>query len=205
MAKWHERMAAGTRGRILALLRRSDQTIPELAESLGISGNAVRVHVAALERDGLLHAATSRSTGGKPAQVYALTDAGVELFPRAYAIFLAEMLGLVLERDRATARRLLREVGRRVGSRQPARQGTVAEGVQAAAAALRLLGGNVEVEATGTGFRLRGHGCPLRAVTAQQPAACVMAEAFVAAVTGQPTTEKCEKGDRPRCVFEVRS
>ena len=41
---------------------------------MGLTDNAVRTHVAALERDGLVEpVGTQRDTGGKPARVYALT------------------------------------------------------------------------------------------------------------------------------------
>jgi predicted ArsR family transcriptional regulator len=205
MAKRPEREMKGTRGRILRRLRRSGQTVTELAAELGISDNAVRTHVTGLERDGLVEtSAEMRMTGGKPAQVYELTVAGTELFPRAYPRFLAELLGVLEDRQvTATVRRLLREAGRRAAG-EPAAGKDVRRRVELAAAALESLGGDVEIEQQGAVLRIRGHGCPLSAVVAEQPSACVMAEAFVSAMVGRPVVEKCEKGERPRCLFEVR-
>src|SRR5207249_6425780 len=52
--RWDERFFASTRGRIVQLLRRATSTVDELAEALGLTDNAVRAHLAILERDGLV-------------------------------------------------------------------------------------------------------------------------------------------------------
>ena len=110
---------------------------------------------------------TQRDTGGKPARVYALTGEGEELFPKAYALVLGELVEEIARVDgweRATA--LLRAVGQRAasGAAAPAdRDGRVA----AAAAALRSLGGDVEVQRTEQGYTLQGYACPLSAVTGE--------------------------------------
>src|SRR5262245_18120904 len=118
MPNWLEDLAGETRSELLRLLRRSRHTITSLAQSLRLTDNAVRTHVAALERDGLVeHVGTQRDTGGKPARVYSLTAEGEELFPKAYAIVLG---GLVDEIARAEGRdrvvELLRSVGKQVGT-----------------------------------------------------------------------------------------
>ena len=67
------------------------RTIEELSDALEITRTAVQQHLTALERDGLVIVQGLRSTGGRPSRTYALTDAGLELFPRSYAL-LAESL-----------------------------------------------------------------------------------------------------------------
>ena len=66
-------------------------TIDALAETLSISRNAVRQHITALERDGLLARGPTQPTGGRPEQLYLLTDAGRERFPRQYS-WLSEVM-----------------------------------------------------------------------------------------------------------------
>ena len=67
MINWVERLTGETRAKLLNLLRRSRQTITGLADGLGLTDNAVRTHVAALERDGIVEqVGTQRDTGGKP-------------------------------------------------------------------------------------------------------------------------------------------
>lgn len=48
------RFVATTRGRIVGLLRRVSRTADDLASELGLTGNVVRAHLTALERDGLI-------------------------------------------------------------------------------------------------------------------------------------------------------
>jgi predicted ArsR family transcriptional regulator len=63
---------------VLDLVRRGERTVNTLAARLRISDNAVRVHLVALERDGLLkRCGMVRSGGaGQPAAEYDITPAG---------------------------------------------------------------------------------------------------------------------------------
>lgn len=206
MANWLERFTGETRAKLLALLRRSNQTVNRLAEALGLTDNAVRTHIAVLGRDGLVKdVGTERDTGGKPARVYALTREGEELFPKAYAFVLGALVEEIVRTDgRERAVEVLKAVGERAASGvtgTPARE--PAGRVEAAAAILRGLGGDVDVLRTAEGWRLQGYGCPLSAVTATHPEVCAVAQALVEKVTGQRVTECCERGDRSRCAFEV--
>jgi predicted ArsR family transcriptional regulator len=207
---WLGTLTGETRAKLLHLLRRSRHTITALAGTLRLTDNAVRTHVAALERDGLVeHIGTERDTGGKPARVYALTRDGEELFPKAYALVLGGLIEEIAGNEgRERAIELLRAVGRRAASR--AASGAVGTAdpdarVAAAAAALESLGGDVEVERTERGWHLRGYGCPLSAVTAKHPEVCALAQALVEEITGQPVTECCDRNDRPRCGFTIYS
>ena len=204
MTNWVERFTGETTSKLLHLLRRSRLTITALADALHLTDNAVRTHIAALERDGIVeHAGTHRETGGKPARVYALTGEGEELFPKAYALVLGKLVEEIARVDgweHATA--LLRGVGQRAasGAAAPAdREGRVA----VAAAVLRSLGGDVEVHRTEQGYVLQGYGCPLSAVTAKHPEVCALAQTLVEEITGQPVTECCDRSGHPRCGFRV--
>lgn len=204
MTNWVERLVGETQARVLHLLRRSRRTINDLSESLGLTDNAVRTHVAALSRDGIIEpVGTQRDTGGKPARLYALTEAGEELFPKAYAMVLAGLVEEIARRDgRERADELLRAVGARAGSGVP-RPDDLPGRVEAAAAALRSLGGDVEVQRTDAGWRLQGFGCPLSSVTAAQAQVCALAQSLVETITGRPVTECCDRSGRPRCAFQV--
>ena len=60
-----------TRRRILNTLKKSDGlTADQLAALLGVTSMAVRKHIAALERDGLVESTTVRRAIGRPANVY---------------------------------------------------------------------------------------------------------------------------------------
>jgi hypothetical protein len=118
----------------------------------GRNGQRGPPHMAALKRDGIVEqVGTQRDTGGKPARVYALTGEGEELFPKAYALVLGELVEEIARVDgweRATE--VLRAVGQRAGTGAAAPadcEGRVA----VAAAALRSLGRDVEVQRTEQG------------------------------------------------------
>src|SRR5437870_3636380 len=84
----------GERQRDLLTLLLNDKaglTIEELSARLAISRNAVRQHLTSLERDQLVRRGDRKPSGGRPEQLYLLTDQGAELFPRRYSWF-AELL-----------------------------------------------------------------------------------------------------------------
>ena len=204
MINWLARLTGETQARLLALLRRSRQTITSLAEALGLTDNAVRMHIAALHRDGIVEqVGTQRDTGGKPARLYGLTREGEELFPKAYALVLGKLVeAIVSSEGRARAIELLRTVGAQAGA--GARDGASRkQRVEAAAGVFRSLGTDVEVEKTGDGWRLQGHGCPLSAVTSGHAEVCELGKALVEEVVGTPVTERCVRGEHPRCGFDV--
>jgi predicted ArsR family transcriptional regulator len=198
-------LAGETRSRLLRLVRQAGRSINELADGLGITDNAVRTHVAALERDGLVRQAGSdRTTGGKPARLYELTPQAEELFPKAYALVLTEFIrALRDERGDEAAVAWLRRVGRRLGADAAHPQADGAARVAAAAALLESIGGSVDVTESGDGWKLHSHGCPLAGVVAEDPDTCALAESLVAEVTARRVVERCEKTDRPRCAFHV--
>lgn len=71
----------------LLLRNKAGLTVDELSKRLSITRNAVRQHVTAMENDGLVAPGTTRPSGGRPEQLYVLTEAGRESFPRQYSWF----------------------------------------------------------------------------------------------------------------------
>lgn len=71
----------------LLLKNKAGLTADELSERLGVTRNAVRQHLAALENDRLLQKGPTRASGGRPQQLYVLTEKGHECFPRHYSWF----------------------------------------------------------------------------------------------------------------------
>lgn len=91
-------------------------TIEELTQQLGVSRNAVRQHLATLERLGWIEKGERRASGGRPEQLYVLSEMGLELFPRQYSWF-SELLLKIMHKamgEAGTASRLA-EMGRSVG------------------------------------------------------------------------------------------
>jgi predicted ArsR family transcriptional regulator len=82
----------------LLLKKKSGMTVDELSARLGIAHNAVRQHIATLEKDGFVTKARTRPSGGRPEQLYALTGKGNECFPRHYSWF-AQLLVESIQHD----------------------------------------------------------------------------------------------------------
>ncbi len=201
-----KRFRETTRGQVVGLLRRGARTVEELAQSLGVTDNAIRAHLTALERDGLVRqSGVRRSPGaGKPAAVYELApDVEVGL-SHAYApvlVALLEELSEQLPPERTEA--LLRAVGRRLAAGVPKREGTAEARARAAVALLNELGGDASLETEGGALVVRGSGCPLSAAVARRAETCGAVQSLLSEVIGSPVTQCCEGGARPRCCFRV--
>jgi predicted ArsR family transcriptional regulator len=180
--------------------------VNDLAGQLDLSGNAVRLHLSALERDGLVEQhGTRREWTGKPAVVYRTTAGAEALFPKPYSVVLGEVLtALEARASEADLSRLMREIGVRLAVGNGTDAPELRDRAEHAAAVLNELGGIVEVvEEEGGQVRLQGFGCPLGEVTAKHPLTCKLAEALVTELVGAPVTECCERGERPRCAFRI--
>ncbi|HWK75614.1 MAG TPA: HTH domain-containing protein [Povalibacter sp.] len=84
------------------LRNKSGASVDELAQALGVTRTAVRQHLAALMRDGLVATGATRASGGRPQQLFVLTDGGKEAFPRHYSWF-AQLLVEEIAKEHGTA------------------------------------------------------------------------------------------------------
>ena len=156
---WNRWFFASRRGQIITLLRRSSRTVDELAQVLGLTHTAVRAHLAALERDGLVQQRSERRGGGKPSLVYDLTPAAEYLFPKSYAQLLDVLQGRMTTEEIKT---LLREIGRRMAAEWKHPPGNLRVRLEAAVEVLNELGSLMERETEGGALCIRGYRCPFR-------------------------------------------
>src|SRR2546422_10231406 len=83
----------GLRGEVLLGLKRAQpRTAKQLADTLGVSPNAVRHHLKELEAESLIVYRREQRGVGAPTFAYRLSAAGEALFPRAYEATLTELL-----------------------------------------------------------------------------------------------------------------
>jgi len=202
---WLQRLLKSSRGRIVAELRRGPATINELIERLGLSANAVRSHITALERDGVIATdEPSRGGVGKPAHVYRLTSAASTLTPKAYDAMLVTVLDAT--RGRAGERgyqAILNDVADKLAGGAPP-TGTFDERLRGARKLLAQIGANVDVQRSGNTVRLRGSDCPLASLVATHPELCGVIANVIARRLGTPVRDCCDRSDElPRCCFET--
>ena len=172
--------AAGTRERVHAsLLSLGPSTAAALAERLGLSPAAVRKHLDALLADGTVTTREARAHGlrgrGRPARLYALTDAGHADGPAAYDELAAGALRFLADVAGAPA---VEQFARSRGDELERRYAPRLEGVPvparpaALAQALAEDGYAATTSEHGTGVQLCQHHCPVREVAAQFPQLC---------------------------------
>jgi predicted ArsR family transcriptional regulator len=203
------RFWASTRGRIILLLRRGSRSVNELASSLKLTDNAVRTHLTALERDGLVQASGTRPGTRRPTVTYELTADADYLFPKMYAPILRHLLEVLAAG--LPARRvdeLVRAAGKRMAEEHaPAVRGeNLKTRVAQTAAVLRDWGGMAEAEHHNGRSTIRCFDCPLAAVAAAgRPEVCRMLETLVAELTQASARQHCQSQPAPQCYFEIES
>jgi predicted ArsR family transcriptional regulator len=202
-----EKFFESTRGQIVTLLRRSNRTVEDLARTLDLTDNGVRAHLAVLERDGIVRQRGSvrrSSGGGKPAYVYELTQEGEDLFPKAYEPTLRRLLDVLANQlGPEESEALLRLVGRRLAGEHSVRTNDARARLESAVEVFNELGGLAELEERDGVLVIRGYSCPLAGVSPDHPEVCRMAETLITELAGVPVYEHCDRGERPRCCFEV--
>jgi predicted ArsR family transcriptional regulator len=195
-----------TRARIIGLLRRSGLTANEIAAQLGLTHNAVRGHLAALQREQLVHESGSRRSSTRPAVVYDLLPEAEAGLSKAYIPFVAHLVRVLQARLRpAELDEVMRTVGRSLAADWPRAHGPLLQRVEGASALLEELGAPNEVERLDGGFVIRGVStCMLAQAVHGRPDVCRAIEALVTELVDVPVRECCERSaDRPRCCFEI--
>lgn len=199
---WHQQFFASTRGRIVLLLRRASSTVDELAQALHLTDNAVRAHLATLERDGLVCQAGVRRGSGKPAQVYHLTQEAEQIFPKAYGPVLRSLLdALSALLSPAQLVEVIQCAGQRLAAQWSIPPGELRVRVQSAIDIFNQLGGLTELEELPERYIIKSATCPLAAIAPDHPEVCRLTQAFLSHISGAPIEEHCEREHGANCFF----
>ncbi len=196
-----------TRGQVIMLLRQEPRTVADLASALKVTDNAIRSHIATLERDGLVHQSGERAGFRKPHLSYELTEEAGDLFPKIYDSILNQLIAVLKEQIGAgETEEILREVGRRLA---PPGDGNTdsdfAERLQQATKKLEAIGGQAALEEAGDKVIIRGRTCPLSAATGDHGEVCKMVETLLSDIIGEPVRQICQRESSPQCCFEVQA
>lgn len=195
-----------TRARIARLLRQRVRTVDELARAIELTPNAVRQHLATLERDGIVVRRGNRrgTSVGKPATLYEISPDAEASFSHAYAPVLTALLAALPDHiTKPALDDLLRDLGVRLAATSPAAHGDLRTRAEAGAAVLESLGGLTEIVDEGDTVVIKGCSCPLAQAVAVRPELCAAVELMLATVTGAQVHEHCDRRDGARCRFEV--
>jgi DeoR family suf operon transcriptional repressor len=185
---------APTRRAILdALKRRGEARADDLADVLGITVSAVRQHLTALYRDGLVIHREVRAGAGRPHHLYRLSPRGDDLFPRAYAAIANDLLDEVQLEDPALVERMFAKRRDRRTERARARLAGkgLAEQVEELTRVLDEDGYLAECIAMPDGsFRIVEHNCAILAVATRYGTACSSELEFIRDVLPGATVER---------------
>ncbi len=196
----------------LLLENKAGMTVDELSLGLQITRNAVRQHLAGMERDGLVAQSVTRPTGGRPEQLYVLGDKGRELFPRHYSWF-SQLLIESLRDEAGTAglSERLAGMGQRVGDQLRAQGPAAEEPAQRVAGLSRLmtdLGYYARATEGVNGVpTIEASNCVFHHLAAQYPEVCQFDLALLATFVGTPVeheecvvrgSQVCRFGFKPR-------
>lgn len=196
------------RADLVDLLQRGVGTVSKLSARLGVTKNAIRAHLLALQRQGLVHRVGSEPGTRRPHEVYQLSPNAQELLVQASSASLTALLTAMkrlLPAEKLPG--LLEAGGEALAARfkTGGKKKSLLARVQNAAQILNALGGTAEVKKEGRTFCIKSQGCPLAAVVAEHPETCLMVETFLAQVVRAPVRESCLRGLKSQCQFAIGS
>ncbi len=204
---WRERLFKSTRGKILELLRTQECTVNDLAGALRLTDNAVRAHLASLERDRLVVQSGMKAGIRKPHVTYSLGPEAEHLFPKAYGRLVSLLLSIFSREIKPRNLRAgMRAAGRTVAYEhlRELHGKTREQRIDAALGILKELGGAASFREEDGKHFIYGNGCPIAAATANHPDACLLAESLLTEIIGSPVKERCIRGPTPSCRFQVK-
>ena len=192
---------------LVALKKRQPLSAHDLGAQFGLTANALRRHLKALEDDGLVAFARQSRGVGAPVFRYSLSPAGEALFPSSYVESLAAALDLLRKEigDDAVTGVLEAEWSRLVEDAGPVlRQLPLNERVALLAELLTSKGYMAETVVhpsapNAEGTRLRIHNCAMRDIVARFPEACAVEAKYVAVLLDAPMVRHRHRQDGCGC------
>lgn len=176
-----------TRRALLGALLRNPGglSVAGLVRTLGVTANAVREHLAALEHDGFVTYEAAPAPRGRPQHLYRLTESGREAFPRRYPE-LAQ--SLISEMGEVLGEAQMRKAMRRIGARTAGTLGEIPVTVEETAKVMKQLG--YEASARKGRDEIVAMNCVFHRLAERFPAVCEFDLAFMEAATGRPVEHR---------------
>ena len=158
----------GRRVRVLHLLRDGVDTVNEMAAALGLTRNAIRSHLALLEKQRLIRKSGWKTGVRRPHAAYELTPRAEELFSSAYTKVFNQLVAVLRQRldqsaleTRLSQHRFVPCISKSIERAIPTKENSPGHEFVAG------IGRNVRVERCNGSIVLRGASCPLAAVVAE--------------------------------------
>lgn len=204
-------MPDSRRAILTSLKQRGPATIAQLADALGLTGEAVRQQLLQLHRDGWVEArierTDERARTGRPATIYRLSEAGDHLFPKQYDALSVAMIDAVAEEigPEALKRILARLTDERVTAVGPGMRGlSLHDKIMALKSWYLDDDPYMDPEASNGSFRLVERNCPYLNTAMHRPSLCSISVNALTRILGVRVEreEQFQRGDN-RCVFRI--
>lgn len=187
------------------LQNKKGMTIDELVNILDITRTAVNQHINTLTKDGYLQKHTQIKTGGRPGQIYVLTEKGIHLFPKQYAWFSELLLNNIkqLYGSRGLEDMLIK-LGEQVADQHSSRlEGKTAAAKVAAIAELMLELG-YQSSANEDGTQINACNCVFHELALENPEVCTFDLALLSAMSNSRIEQvACMAHGHTKCRFKI--
>lgn len=188
------------------LENKAGMTIDELVTVLEITRTAVNQHINVLAKDGYLKKHTLMKTGGRPGQIYVLSDKGIHLFPKQYAWFSELLLKSLKEQLGSEGlEKVLSNLGEQIAHKNSDRINgrTQSEKVIAIAALLTELG--YESTSNSEGNVISACNCVFHELAVETPEVCTFDLALLSAMSGCKVEHvACMVRGNTKCSFKIK-
>lgn len=189
------------------LKNKEGMTINDFVTSLKITRTAVNQHINSLEKDGYVKKHTLSKTGGRPGQIYALSDKGIHLFPKQYAWFSQLLLKNLKEKLGSEGlENVLRDLGECVAGRYSDHLNgkTPTEKVKEIAAVMQELGYESSVN-TAEGDIISACNCVYHDLATENPEVCSFDLALLSTMSGRKVEHvECMVRGGHKCRFKIK-
>ena len=189
------------------LQNKEGMTIDHFVNLLKITRTAVNQHIKSLEKDGYVKKHSLTKTGGRPGQIYVLSDKGIHLFPKQYAWFSELLLKNLKERlGREGLEDVLRDLGEKVAAMHfDGLEGkTPTEKLMIIVAVMKKLGYESSVN-TVEGDVISACNCVYHNLATEIPEICSFDLALVSAMSGRKVEHvECMVRGGHVCRFKIK-
>ncbi len=173
----------GLRGEVLLEIKKQQPvTAKELAESFGVSANAVRRHLKELEAEGLVTYSREQRGTGAPTNAYRLSVDGEAVFPKRYGEALTDILTVIAQTSgRQAVREMFAERFRTQAERLRIElaDATLEERVDAVVKLLSAQGFMAAWSVESGTLKLAEHNCAMQVAAEQFPEICAAEADFL--------------------------
>jgi predicted ArsR family transcriptional regulator len=197
-----------TQQQLLRALQREPEGlgVEALSNQLDVTVTAVRQHLLALGRDGLVEQVASAPSGGRPAHVYALSERARESFPRQYSWFSEALLTELRGRlGHAGLEKTLRSLGEHAAGAGPDPNASLPERTQALVGKMTELGYDAAVAGEHKKqTEIAARNCVFHQLARKHPEVCAFDLGLISTATGATVThEECIVRGGKQCRFKL--